>query len=346
MSTLKVNAITDTTGLLAPVFPAGSAQLNPLANREDLIINGDMSIWQRGQSGTTFGYVADRWINGASGGTVTMTRQSFSPGDNLGTAGLNPIFLLRQTVSGQTLPSQSAEIQQRIEDVRSYAGQTITLLGWARRSSGATGNMAVYFAQNFGIGGSVSAGTTPVTVTLTGSWVPFAAVFTVPSIVGKTLGTDGTDYLALRIFTSGGSDLNAITNSLGLQTIGVDLWGIHIRRGTWTAAATADYTPRDPGTELALCQRYFEVGSVSDDGGIGTKYGLAGASKYNSSHPFRVTKRGGTTIAITGTPQYLNCSAIAIAIATGITGFTSRVTVTATGEYRAYDCGWTADAEL
>jgi len=86
---------------------------------------------------------------------------------------------------------------------------------------------------------------------------PFAAVINVPSITGKTLGTNGNDQLIIRFYTSAGSDLNAIANNLGLQTIGVDFWGIHIRVGTWTAADAALYRPRDPGTELALCQRYY-----------------------------------------------------------------------------------------
>ena len=240
---------------------ANAAQLNSSSedvNSENRIINGDMNIWQRGASFTGGGYGADRWVNGFVGGTVTQARQSFALGDALGST--QPTYFLRQTVSGQTLTTQYANTLQRIESVRCYAGQTITVLGWARRSSG-TGNMAVEAAQEFGTGGSPSASVvsiSPTTVTLTGSWAPFAVVITVPSVVGKTLGSNGNDSLGINFWTSAGSDYNARTNSLGLQTIGVDLWGIHIRVGTWTAADAALYRPRDPGTELALCQRYFE----------------------------------------------------------------------------------------
>jgi len=260
MSTLAVNTITDVAGSLPPVFPAGSPQLNPLANREDKIINGDFGVWQRGTSSTTAGYVAaDRWPNSFLGGTVTQSRQAFALGDILGSN--NPSFHLRQTVSGQTLSTQYSLTEQRIESVRSYAGQTITVLGWARRSSG-TGNMVVEGVQWFGAGGSPSAqvvGLNPTTITLTGSWAPFAAVITVPSVTGKTLGTDGKDFMGVLFWASAGSTFNARTNSLGLQTIGVDLWGIHIRQGTWTAAATADYRPRDPDAELSLCYRYYQI---------------------------------------------------------------------------------------
>jgi len=244
-------------------------------NSENRIINGDMNIWQRATSGTANGYTAaDRWGNFFVGGTVTQARQSFSLGDALGAT--QPTYFLRQTVSGQTLSTQYAHTIQRIEGVRSYAGQTITVLGWVKVTSG-TANMAVEGAQVFGTGGSPSAdvtGISPTTVALTTSWVPFAVVMAIPSVSGKTLGSGGNDYLAFNFWTSAGSDFNARTNSLGLQNISIDLWGIHIRVGTWTAADAALYRPRDPGTELALCQRYYQTTRVF----AGSVAAAAGAS--------------------------------------------------------------------
>jgi hypothetical protein len=257
-------------------------------NAENRIINGDFGIWQRGTSFTIVQFGADRWINNLSGGTVTQSRQAFAVGDALGST--QPVFYLRQAVSGQTLSSQFASTVQRIEGVRTYAGQTVTLLGWAKRSSG-TGNMAVEASQSFGTGGSPSAAVTaisPTTVTLTGSWAPFAIVLAVPSVSGKTLGTDNNDYLSLNFWTSAGSDFNARTNSLGVQTIGVDLWGVHIRVGTWAAADADLYRPRDPGTELALCQRYYEVFSATA--------GINGS--YINGYSFPVTKRAVPTITV------------------------------------------------
>ena len=225
---------------------------------ENRIINGDMNVWQRGTSSAAAGYVAaDRWCNNITGGAVTQARQPFSFGFTLG--GVSPTFYLRQSVSGQTLAGHYANTFQAIEGVRSYAGQTITVLGWARRSSGA-GDMVVEAEQYFGGGGSPSAAVvsiSPTTVTLDAAWSPFAAVMTVPSVAGKTLGTDGSDRLSIAFWTSAGSTYAVRTNSLGIQTIGVDLWGIHIRVGTWAATDTDLYRPRDPGTELALCERYF-----------------------------------------------------------------------------------------
>jgi hypothetical protein len=257
MSTLRTNAILDASG--GNTATINTVPLRPgVLDPENRIINGAFDFWQRGTSSTTGGYVAaDRWVNQLSGGTVTMSRQAFTLGDTLGSN--NPTYFLRQTVSGQTLASQRAACEQRIEDVRSYSGQTITILGWARRSSG-SGNMAVEPLQSFGTGGSPSSSVpiTPQTVTLTSSFAPFAVTFAVPSITGKTLGTDGNSYLAFSLWTSAGSDFNARTNSLGLQTIGVDLCGIHIKVGTHTTAATDLYKQPELGPELARCQRYYQ----------------------------------------------------------------------------------------
>lgn len=283
--------------------------LSPLRGIENRVINGAFDFWQRGTSFTALGYGADRWVNDLVGGTVTMSRQSFTLGDTLGNN--SPTYFLRQSVSGQSLASHYAFTGQKVEGVRSYAGQTVTVLGWARRSSG-TGNMAVECYQWFGTGGSPSAlvqGISPTTVTLTGSWAPFAAVITVPSISGKTLGTDGMDHLGLRIWTSAGSDFNARTNSLGLQTIGVDLWGIHIKVGTHTVDATSLYRQPELGPELARCQRYFcksyslntGVGAVTNSGAvqIWTGYPTTLTNFYGSvSVRFPVNMRAAPSVAI------------------------------------------------
>ena len=260
MSQLRTNAILDASG--GNTATINTVPLRPgVLDPENRIINGAFDFWQRGTSFTATAYGADRWYNAqdiSGGGTVTMSRQAFALGDTLGSN--SPTYFLRQTASGLSGAAGGALVIQRIEGVRSYAGQTITVLGWARRSSG-SGNMAVEVVQDFGTGGSPSASVlgTGQTVTLTSSWAPFALTFSIPSITGKTLGTNGNDYLQLDFWISAGSTYNARTNSLGIQTIGVDLWGVHIKVGTHTTAATDLYKQPELGPELARCQRYFEV---------------------------------------------------------------------------------------
>ena len=226
---------------------------------ENLIINGTFPHWQRGTTQSNAGYgSADRWVSDFSGGAVTMSRGAFTVGDTLGSS--NAEFYLRQAVSGQSLSTHYAKKTTRIEGVRSCAGQTVTVMFFDRRASGA-GNIAVELVQNFGTGGSPSASVflNPVSITPTGVMGVYRAVFAVPSIAGKTLGTNNNDYLEVNFWTSAGSSFNARTNSLGLQAITNDIWGVNIFYGDVPVSAADQFRPRDKGTELALCQRYLFV---------------------------------------------------------------------------------------
>jgi len=337
MSTLKVDNIVDSEGGNTTSINGFSLTAGTLSP-EDRIINGAFDIWQRGTSFTTSVYGADRWVNAVGGGSVTMSRQSFALGDTLGSN--NPTYFLRQTVSGQTLASQYATFYQPIEGVRSYAGQTITILGWARRSSG-SGNMAVSITQSFGTGGSPSATVDGAgqTVTLTGSFAPFAVTFAIPSIAGKTLGTNGNDWIAPSFWVSAGSDYNVRSNSLGLQTIGVDIWGVHIKVGTHTVDAVNLYKQPELGLELTRCQRYYRTGSVYG-------WGYTGGAVAVRAYPerFGTQMRAAPTVAFSGI-TYGNCNTLAVDGVAASYGFNAKVIGGAAGGY-SVDAVYTADAEL
>jgi hypothetical protein len=337
MSQLRTNAILDASG--GNTATINTVPLRPgVLDPENRIINGAFDFWQRGTSFTASAYGADRWLNGASGGTVTMSRQAFTLGDTLGNN--SPTYFLRQTVSGQTLTSSLGLIQQRFEGVRSYAGQTITILGWARRSSG-SGNMAVEMAQTFGTGGSPSSDVTGTgqTVTLTSSFAPFAVTIAVPSITGKTLGTNGNDYSNVNFWTSAGSDYNARTNSLGIQTIGVDLWGVHIKVGTHTTAATDLYKQPELGPELARCQRYYRSGVTSEVWSIGN-------TTYASTCQVTLSPTMRTNPSVTYTFQSIdNAAHVRQASWIDALSFTFRV-VNGSFPYAGAKYFYTADAEL
>ena len=336
MSQIKVNTITDEAGTGATAFPNGlTAQDVPVfgGDPDNRIINGAFDFWQRGTSSTASGYVAaDRWRNGGIGGTRIQSRQLFPAGFKIGSN--NPTFYLRQTVSGQSAAGDAALIQQSIEGVRSYADETITVLGWARRNSG-SGNVVVEGVQNFGTGGSPSSDVTaisPTTITLTADFEPFAAALTIPSIAGKTLGTNN-DRFTINFWTSAGSDFNARANSLGIQTIGVDLWGIHIKRGVHTADATEAYRAPELGPELARCQRYYETGFVKF-------FANSISSPVVVAQNYRVVKRAATTLAYSAPPAGGFNAPSSLEWST-TSGFSAN-----SGGAAALEFSWAADAEL
>jgi hypothetical protein len=208
------------------------------------IINGDFGIWQRGTSFTIASnvttFTADRFyvLSTHSSGTTTASQQTFTPG-TAPVAGYEGQYFHRITNSAATT---NTEFQQRIEDVRTFAGQTVTISFWAKASSTVTmGNTIV---QNFGSGGSGNVGTTGANQTFTTSWARYSITINVPSISGKTVGTSSHLQVYPFYYSSGTIASNVI-----------DIWGVQVEAGSVaTAFQTATGTLQG---ELAACQRYY-----------------------------------------------------------------------------------------
>ena len=225
---------------------------------KNVIINGDFRINQRNFTTTSSNsiYGFDRWRSVFSGGTYTYSAQTFTPG-TAPVAGYEGTNFARITTSGQSGTSDYASFAQSIEDVRTDAGQTITLSFWAKASSG-TPSVAAAFEQRFGSGGSPSSNvvTHINKAAVTTSWARYSMTIAVPSLTGKTIGTTAnTSDITLYLFTSGGSALNSYVNGLGIQNTTIDFWGVQIEAGSVaTAFQTATGTIQG---ELAACQRYY-----------------------------------------------------------------------------------------
>ena len=253
------------------------------------IINGSFDVWQRGTSltsGSGARYLADRWTNGSAGTTYTASRQSFTLGQT--NVPGEPEYFHRSVVTSVAGASNNATLHQHIESVRTLAGKTATLSFYAKAD--AAKNIAVEFYRYFGTGGSpstsVSFGVT--TCALTTSWQKFTVTVNIPSIAGKTIGTDRNDYLTVYFWLDAGSNNNSRTNSLGQQSGTFDFAEVQFEEGS----VATPFEERPIGTELALCQRYYERGvgfygySITETGG-GT--GLSGG--LTSTVTFRNIKR-------------------------------------------------------
>jgi len=228
LSATNMNDLSGTVNLLE------SAQYAAGVNK---IINGDFGVWQRGTSFTATGYTADRWLFSRNN-TTTLSQQTFTPG-TAPVSGYEGTFFLRLA---RTAGASSDYLVQRVEDVRTFAGQTITFSYWAKASSAVTLN-ATYFEQNFGSGGSSTVATINSATSLTTSWQRFTATVALPSITGKTIGTNS--FLAVN-FELGSAMGTSIT---------VDIWGVQVEAGS-TASPFQTATGTKQG-ELAACQRYY-----------------------------------------------------------------------------------------
>jgi hypothetical protein len=237
-----------------------SASINggPLAGMRNAIINGNFDIWQRGTSSGAFGYqTVDRWSNSFTGSSSTLSRQSFTLGQT--SVPNEPAYYLQAVVSSVAGASNRATIIQRIEDVRTFAGQAVTVSFWAKAD--AAKPIAVSLGQFFGTGGSPSAGvvTHVIKAQLSTAWQKFATTVSIPSISGKTIGSNDDSNLSLTFWLDAGSSFNTDTDSLGQQSGTFDIAQVQIEAGP----VATPFERRPIGTELALCQRYYcKVGTV------------------------------------------------------------------------------------
>ena len=216
------------------------------------ILNGDFLINQRAfTSATTSGYTFDRWRFGTVGGTCTATPQVFTLG-TAPVAGYEGTNFLQIVTSGQSATSDLTYETQRIEDVRTFANQTITVSFWAKANTG-TPKIAVGYTQNFGTAGSGGVSGAINQSTISTSWARYSVTATIPSISGKTIGA--SSYLELEFWVSAGSDYNARTGSLGIQSNTFQIWGVQAEAGSVaTPFTTATGTVQG---ELTACQRYY-----------------------------------------------------------------------------------------
>jgi hypothetical protein len=196
------------------------------------IINGDFGINQRGFTTTTTTsiYIFDRYRTSASDGTSTFTAQIFTPGA-APVAGYESTNYLDIASTGQTLTTARTSVEQRIEDVRTLAGQTATISFWAKAASG-TPSITPELAQIFGSGGSASVTAIGATkIPITTSWARYTVSgVSVPSVSGKTIGT-GSE-LRLTFWTSAGSAEATRSASLGIQTATISIWGVQVEYGS------------------------------------------------------------------------------------------------------------------
>ena len=280
------STVEQTTGGAVAPFVAG----------KNKIINGDFGIWQRGTSFTNPSngtYVADRWFVGYENGTVTSSSvaqvafdYSSSPAsDKLPISGYNSSYFLRRTYT--TLGTATlSRLDQKIEDVRAFAGQTVTISYWAK--SNASISVINYAVQNMGTGGSGGGAPSVGGITLTSSWARYSFQIPIPSLAGTTIGT--------------GSNLEIIFQ-LGNLSNGAtfDLWGVQLEAGSVaTPFTTATGTLSG---ELTACQRYYYRLSAAT--GQTNFYIGAGTVNYLGTNAYCYTKYP-TTMRVVPTFTFLS----------------------------------------
>ena len=241
------------------------------------IINGAMQIAQRGTSATVTAGTSvptasagfpcvDRWFVYSTGANVTAAQVAGS-GNNKN--------LLQITGAASVT---AVGVGQRIEQLNSYdlAGQTCTLSVLLANSTLTTVTWTASYANTADTFGTI--GTPTKTQIATGT-------FTVSSTL--------TQYTVNIAVPSAATTGIEILFTVGAQTSGT--WSIGNVQFEPGSVATP-FERRQYGQELALCQRYYEIGGA---GSIGRVQGSSTAQGFG--YQFKVTKRTAPTLALTTT---------------------------------------------
>ena len=133
--------VNDTNGTINAYVSTGKAA------GVNQFLNANFGIWQRGTSlslSAGNNYLADRWNLYLNAATVTCSRQTFTPG-TAPVSGYEGTYFLRwaQTSGG----ASTNQFQQRLEDVRLFAGQACTFSFWAKADSSM--DVSLRWEQNF-----------------------------------------------------------------------------------------------------------------------------------------------------------------------------------------------------
>jgi len=234
--------------------------------------------------------MADRWAAVSVNSSIGYSRQDFPIGTFFTGSVQAPKHFLQVTCTPSSGASDYALLQHKFEDVTRYQGKSVTLSFYAKRY--VAGYISIEFVQDFGTGGSPSSQvyTLGGKVNPSAAWDKITLTVTLPSISGKTLGTDNNSFLALNIWVDAGSSFNTRTDSLGHQSgVIFDFSTIQLEDGTEAAA----FEQRPYSVELALCQRYYETGSLR---GVCACYNVAAVQLPTAW--YKVTKRIVPTITL------------------------------------------------
>ena len=229
---------------------------NKYSGFKNYIINGNFDIWQRGTNQTIHDYGSDdRWFNGQNISTKTHSRVTCTDTERVL---FNANYFSRTVVNSVDGGDGYVIKRQSIEDVTRLAGKTITVSFWAK----ANGNKKLWIEhkQMYGTGGTPSTilvGNNVQEFNLTNTWTKYQYTITLPSIIGKTLGTDGVHTSATELqfwFDVGAGFISRIPT--GFQQSGTfDIAQVQLEEGS----IATPFEQRPYGLELSLCQRYYEV---------------------------------------------------------------------------------------
>ena len=244
------------TGATGPTGPTGP--MNP--SNGNILINAAFEINQRGFTsvstvGQTYGF--DRWqaTLSYSTGTATYSAQQFAVNE-FTEAAVEPRNYARLTTSGilQSDTLHQVRLNQRIEGVRTFSGQTATVSFWARAATG-TPKIQVSIGRNSGGGSPANDEINAGFVNISQSWTRYSVTVAISSVSSWTIIPNSGEAIVLGLMVSAGSGVS-FGFGVGTQNNTFDIWGVQFESGT----VATPFRRNAPSiqAEIAACQRYYE----------------------------------------------------------------------------------------
>ena len=351
--------------------------VTPSVNMKNRIINGNMTIDQRNAGAvvtpttTTNGFPVDRFQVGVSQNSKLTTQQS-----TLAPTGFNNSLLITSSSAYSIVSSDIFAIRSSFEGFNfadlgfgTASAKTVTLSFWVYSSlTGTFGGALANYAANrsYPFSYTISAANTWEQKSITmvgdtsGTWVGASSAGAASLWFGLGVGstTSGTAG------SWAGADYRSATGATSVVgTNGATFYITGVQLEVGSTATSFDYRPY--GTELSLCQRYYEksynVGTVP---ATNTSAGLivfaAGATSTNvlvrATAMFSVAKRANPTITLydnvgnVGKISYIDASGSQTNNQTGGSGFIGEKSFQCESDYATSKNGilfhYTASIEL
>lgn len=280
MSEIRVDTISEKTSGSGTTV---SNLVNPNSPFRNVIINGDMHIWQRTTAATAMGNGAystvDRWVMyEGTDGAVTTEQSALSVADK-GTTGCANALLAKCTTADTSIAAgQYVIIEQRIEaqylqhlGYGTSSAKSLTVSFWVKAYVAGTYNVALrkqdstayYISQEY----TVDSSNTWEYKTLTFS--PTAGSTSLITSANGVINNDSGEGIRLDFQLTLGSNFHATTNTWNSSIAGIGssnqtnfvsstdntfyLTGVQLEVGS--TATDFEHLPRD--VNLQRCQRYF-----------------------------------------------------------------------------------------
>jgi hypothetical protein len=236
ISSGAITLTTQVTGTL-PEANGGTGTTVGYCGFKNRIINGGMGIWQRGTTFTGIGavYTADRFALTITGITATVTQSTDVPN-------VQALYSLKVVPASNATPIEFA-VRQWLEqqNIIDFAGNTVIASAWVKCSKTSIKFRCATFNATGG------ADSTQTITLVANTWTKISYAFSSFSAVTAWTSTPNAAGGFLDI---GFVDSTAVTTADSLYITGVQL-----EKGS--TATSFDYRPY--GTELQLCQRYYQI---------------------------------------------------------------------------------------